>query len=402
MKKAVMFFGIMGFCCFALSGTLWAGDTIKVGAAINLTGPISSWGQPHAKGQGDYFRYVNEVKGGVGGKKIEMILADTGYKIPQALQIVQNFAKRHNVDMISTWATGEGMAAKPIIQKYKIPTINYSTGQEILIPPIDYMYLPFGTYRLDSYAVMEYIRSIHKGNGPPKVGLLSLNNAYGKSIHEPSREYAAKHGIEIVGIEEFPAKTLDLGVEILRLKERGAEYIFTQILGGNMVAALEAADRIHYDPLFIGTWTATDVSFFQLAKGLIRDRLHMQSVAGLPVDETPGVRLMQDLIDRYGSVDRFDLCYWEGVVIAMIMERAFVRSEEKFGEISPQAVNKAMETFQNEDFGGLFPNVSYSKTNHEGSFKGRIVKVNEDGTFTPLTNFFVPGKEKLDLLTEGK
>ena len=111
---------------------------------------------------------------------------------------------------------------------------------------------------------------------------------------------------------------------------------------------------------------------------------------------------MQDLINRYGSVDRFDLCYWEGVVIAMIMERAFARSAEKFGEISPQAVNKAMETFQNEDFGGLFPNVSYSKTNHEGSFEGRIVKVNENGTFTPLTNFFVPGKGKLELLNEGK
>ena len=35
--------------------------TIKVGTAINLTGPASSWGQFHEKGQRDYFRYVNEV-----------------------------------------------------------------------------------------------------------------------------------------------------------------------------------------------------------------------------------------------------------------------------------------------------------------------------------------------------
>ncbi len=50
---------------------------IKVGAAINMTGPASTWGQYHAKGQQDYFRYVNEVKGGVAGYKIEMILVDT-------------------------------------------------------------------------------------------------------------------------------------------------------------------------------------------------------------------------------------------------------------------------------------------------------------------------------------
>ena len=54
---------------------------IKVGAAINLTGPASTWGQFHAKGQQDYFRYVNEVKGGVDGNKIEMILVDTMYKV---------------------------------------------------------------------------------------------------------------------------------------------------------------------------------------------------------------------------------------------------------------------------------------------------------------------------------
>jgi len=44
------------------AGSLQA-KAIKVGAAINLTGPASTWGQFHEKGQRDYFRYVNEVKG---------------------------------------------------------------------------------------------------------------------------------------------------------------------------------------------------------------------------------------------------------------------------------------------------------------------------------------------------
>jgi len=40
-----------------------------------------------------------------------------------------------------------------------------------------------------------------RGKDVPKVGLLTYNNAYGKTIHAPSKEYAAKHGINIVGIE---------------------------------------------------------------------------------------------------------------------------------------------------------------------------------------------------------
>ena len=66
------------------------------------------------------------------------------------------------------------------------------------------MYLPFGSYILDSYAVLEYIKAIHKGKDAPKVGLLTYNNTYGKTIHAPSKEYAAKNNINIVSIEEFP------------------------------------------------------------------------------------------------------------------------------------------------------------------------------------------------------
>ena len=43
---------------------------IKVGFVCNLTGPASTWGQFHAKGQKDYTRYVNDLKGGIAGQKI--------------------------------------------------------------------------------------------------------------------------------------------------------------------------------------------------------------------------------------------------------------------------------------------------------------------------------------------
>lgn len=399
MKKSLAVCLILGLMFLGVI-PLKAAEPIKIGAVINLTGPVSSWGKYHAKGLQDYFRYVNEVKGGVAGDKIELTLADHAYKSAEGIKHVKRFCES-GMDMIATWDTGLGIQVKPIIREYKVPTINFSTGQEILKPPIDYMYLPFGTYVLDSYAVLAYIKAIHKGKEPPKVGLLTLNNAYGKSIHGPSKEYAEKHGINIVGVEEFPAKTIDLTTELLRLKQNGAEYIFTQILGGNMVSVFKAADRIDYKPVFIGTWTATDPDFFGPVKGLMGDRLKMQFMGCLPGDGTPGVKLIEDLIKRYKSIDRYDLSYWEGVVIGAIIERGCQRAKEKFGKVSAETVNKALETFKNEDFGGLVPPVTYTTTNHEGSFVARIVQVHEDGTFKPLTNFFTPGKDEIKLL-KGK
>lgn len=372
-------------------------ETIKVGAAINMTGPASTWGQFHAKGQQDYFRYVNDTKGGVAGRKIEMILVDTAYKVPEAVAAVRKFAVQDKVDMIATWGAGEGLAAKPIIQNYKIPTINYSTSWEILEPPIEYMYLPFGSYRMDCEAVLDYIHAIHKGKEPPKVGLLTYNNAYGLSIHKPSREYAAKQNINLVAVEEFPPKTVDLTTELLRLQKSGAEYIFMQMLPASIITAFRSADRIGYDPSFFGTWTSTDPDFIKMGQGLIRNRLRIQFPGGLPTDNTPGMKVLQELWKRYKTVDKFDASYWEGVAVAMIMERAMVRAGEKSKEINRESINRAMESFRQEDFGGLIPKVTYTPTDHGASFQARIVQVKEDGSYTPLTNFYIPGKEKIQL-----
>ena len=402
MKKIFVFAIIVGMICigFAVNGSA---QPVKIGAVINLTGPASSWGQYHAKGHQDYIKYVNEVKGGIVGKKIELTIVDHAYKVPEGVKYVKKFCE-DKMDTIATWDAGTGIQIKPIIQEYKIPTINYSTYQGILTPPIDYIYLPFGSYVLDSYAVLEYIKSIHKGKEAPKVGLLTYNNVYGKSIHDPSKEYAAKNNINIVSIEEFPPATVDLSTELLRLKQKGAEYIFVQILPAGIITALKAADRNNYNVPFFGTWTATDPDFFKLGQGLIGNRLFMQFCGVLPGDKTPkgekmpGIELMEKLWARYKTVSSFETSYWEGVVVAMIEERAIHRASGLYKKTDAESINKAMETFQNEDFGGLVPNTTYTKDNHEGSFLGRIVKINEDASYTPMTNFFVPGKGQIQVL----
>lgn len=401
MRKILFFamvaLAVAGMIGLGLPSGALAKD-IKVGAVINLTGPASTWGQFHAKGQQDYFRYVNEVKGGIAGNKIDLTVVDHAYKVPEALKFVKKFCTSDKMDILATWDAGSGIMAKPIIQKYKVPNINYSTYQGILKPPVAYAYLPFGSYVMDCYAVLGYIKAIHKGSAPPKVGLLTYNNAYGKSIHGPSQEYAAKNGIDIVAIEQFPPKTLTLKTELLRLKEKGAEYIFMQCLPSAIIMALESADRVQYDVPFFGTWTSTDPDFFKRGKGIIRDRMHMEFPGCLPGDGTPGIKLLQDLWKRYQTVDKFDTAYWEGVTIGAIMARAFQRANDKLGRIDSEAINLALETFQNEDFGGLVPNITYTKTDHGASFTARIVKIHENQTFTPLTKFWNPKKDKVTLL----
>ena len=165
--SAVFVIAIAGLITTGVVSGVSAKD-IKVGAVINLTGPASTWGQFHAKGLKDYFRYVNEEKGGIGGNKVDLTVVDHAYKVPEAVKYVKQFCTSDKMDIIATWDTGSGIMAKPIIQEYKIPNINFSTYQGILKAPVDYAFLPYGSYVMDSYAVLEYIKTIHKGPKPPK------------------------------------------------------------------------------------------------------------------------------------------------------------------------------------------------------------------------------------------
>jgi branched-chain amino acid transport system substrate-binding protein len=372
-------------------------DPIKVGFVCNLTGAASTWGQFHARAHRDYFTYVNEKKGGIGGRPIDLTVVDHAYKVDEGVKLVKKFCTRDKVDMLATWDAGTGISIKPIIQKYKTPCINYSAYQGLMKPPIDYIYIPFASYILDSEAVLDYIMAIHKGRGTPKVGLLTYNNTYGKSIHDPSKAFAAKNNVEIVAIEEFPAgKGGDLRTPLSVLKKAGAQYVFMQILPVHIANALRDADLIGYKVPFFGTWTATDPDFFGLAKGRIRDRLFMQFQGGLPADNVPGVKLMME-VGKYSRIKQFDASYWEGVVVGMVMERAFQVAYDKFGKVDKKTINQAMEIFHNEDFGGLIPRITYTKDKHEGSFTARIVQIHEDATYTPMTNFFPPGTGYLKL-----
>jgi branched-chain amino acid transport system substrate-binding protein len=133
--SAVFVLAIAGLITTGAATAVSAKD-IKVGAIINLTGPASTWGQFHAKGIQDYFRYVNDVKGGIGGNKVDLTVVDHAYKVPEAIKYVKKFCTSDKMDIIATWDAGSGIMAKPIIQKYKIPNINFSTYQGILKPPV--------------------------------------------------------------------------------------------------------------------------------------------------------------------------------------------------------------------------------------------------------------------------
>lgn len=397
-----IFFAVFGICSLGVPRGLHAenasGGNIKIGAIVDLTGPHATQGELNLCGMDDYFRYVNETAAGISGRKIELTVVDGGTGVSNALNDMEKFCISEKVHMATVWNADIFEKARPIFVKHRIPIMVASNCRTTLRPPVSYTYLPSGSIALDCYAILQYIQMTHEGSATPRIGILTANDACGKSIHGPSEAYASNHRLEIVAVEQFTPGTQDLKPAMLKLKDMDAEYIFMQCAPSDAVTALKSADRIQYNVPFFSPWTLMDTEFFNLGKSLIRNRINISFPGCLPGDGTSGINLIKILIDRYKSVSGFHTAYWEGVSIAAIMARALQRAHKTLGRIDGQTVNLALETFEREDFGELIPDITYTDTNHSASFVTRIVRVNENGTFTPLIKFWNPKTEKVTII----
>ncbi|MCK7515462.1 MAG: hypothetical protein MZV70_73420 [Desulfobacterales bacterium] len=135
------------------------------------------------------------------------------------------------------------------------------------------------------------------------MGLLTYNNPYGRSIHEPSKEYAKAKNIEIVCHRGVPAP------------DRGPHHraAAPQAEGRPVRVHADAARRHHHAPSRARTASATTPcssapgpprtrTSSRTGKGLIQDRVKMQFCGGLPVGQGAGHeghgRALEALQDR--------------------------------------------------------------------------------------------------------
>ncbi|NIN68086.1 MAG: ABC transporter substrate-binding protein, partial [Anaerolineae bacterium] len=89
-------------------------EEIRVGAIFDITGATSEVGADYAAGVQDCFRYINEEKGGINGRKVRLIAVDYQYNAAQAFSAYKRFVDREKVIAIMGWGTKdtEALASK--------------------------------------------------------------------------------------------------------------------------------------------------------------------------------------------------------------------------------------------------------------------------------------------------
>jgi branched-chain amino acid transport system substrate-binding protein len=189
-------------------------EPLRIGALLAVTGPASFLGAPEARTLEMLVQDLN-AQGGVDGRKVELVVKDTGGDPAKAVSFAKQLMEEEGVFAIIGPATsGETIAVKPIAEEGRTLLLSCAAAEVIVNPVAPHV---FKVAPKDSYAAEMIFRSMKK-MGVKRIGFLSSNTGFGKGGKEHVEKLAPAHGIEIAVSEVYDKAATDLTAEVTKLK----------------------------------------------------------------------------------------------------------------------------------------------------------------------------------------
>lgn len=198
-----------------------ASEPIRIGALFSVTGPASFLGEPERNTLEMLVKEAN-AKGGIKGRKIELVVYDTQGDATKAVQLATKLIKNDKVSVIiGPSTTGETMAIIPVVEKEKIPLISCAAGIKIIDPVKRYV---FKTPANDHVAA-EKIFTYMLAKKQKSVALMTVTDGFGSSGREQLKDMAKKMGITVVADETYGPKDTDMTAQLTKIKGSKADAI---------------------------------------------------------------------------------------------------------------------------------------------------------------------------------
>ncbi|ACM21148.1 branched-chain amino acid ABC transporter, periplasmic amino acid-binding protein, putative [Geotalea daltonii FRC-32] len=351
------------------SVTAFAAPTIKIGALFSVTGPAAFLGEPERNTAVMVVDQINKA-GGIKGKKLELVVYDTGGDATKAKQLVNKLIKNDKVSaIIGPSTTGESMAIINDVEKAGIPLISCSAGIKITEPAKKWV---FKTAQNDSLAVARIYDYLQK-HKLTKVAILTVSDGFGQSGREQLKAQAARYGISVISDDTYGPKDTDMSAQLTKVRGSKAQALICWGTNpGPAVVAKNARQLGIKIPLFMSHGVSSK-KFIQLA-GDAAEGIKLPSgkviVADVLPASDPQKKSLLSFVNDYkrqfkAEGDHFGGHAWDAV---MLLKGAI----ERGGDAPAGIRNQLEKTRQFHGIGGTF---TFTPKDHAGLGKDAFVLV---------------------------
>ncbi|MEH7415965.1 ABC transporter substrate-binding protein [Neobacillus drentensis] len=219
--------GVMAGCNSSASSNEEKDGTIKIGANLELSGGVASYGQSAKEGIELAIEEIN--KKGINGKKLELVTVDNKSDAAEATSGALKLATQDKVvAMIGAATSTNTLAQVQIAQDNKIPLITpTATNATITFKDGKLNDFVFRTCFIDPFqGTVAANFATNDLKAKSAAVLIDSSSDYSKGLAASFKKAFKDNGGKIVAEEAYVAKDTDFHATLTRIKAANPDYVF--------------------------------------------------------------------------------------------------------------------------------------------------------------------------------
>jgi branched-chain amino acid transport system substrate-binding protein len=362
---------------------------IRIGAIFDRSGATADVGVPYSDGVRAYVDFVNS-RGGIRGRRIELVAQDTGYNVARSEQFYQQL-RTSGIVAIQGWATADTEAFKGRVAADRLPYMSASYAESVANPaetPYNFFVAP--SYSQQMRIALRYIANRNR-NRRVRVAVFHHDSPFGQSPLEDGRRYIASKRLRIdYETYAMPTGVTDYTAQLTRAQRQGAQYIIVQNTSRPAATLARDVARLGLRVQLVCLNWCADELLVGLAGQAARGAIGVQpfGTTGLKV---PGLRAPSQWLSSHGgqSLGRMGIHYVQGWYTMAVMVEAIRRLAARNREINGPNIKESLETMPAFSTGGVTARIKFSTRTHAGQQSSRVFQVTR-GRFRQITGFMIP------------
>jgi len=360
---------------------------VELGEIGSLTGAGSSADQNFLFGGLDYVKYFNEQEM-IPGVGLEIVWRDSARSMERWVSAYEALKGRGIQVMMSNETLGlEPFQAR--VERDEIPMYSGNPIQEMVYPPRWY-YFRSPTWAEEFAVLAEYLMENWQEERSPKLAFITVDSSFGRQIEVTGTDYAESLGFEMLPMEFVPLVPIDATTQLLRIKEREADFVYISWLQLGSGPIMRDAERLGLlDKIqFTGFEYSVGKQMITMVGAASEGYLVPNTLPSFAEKDVPGIKLMLDTQMKYYGMVKIEepeyIAGWTGTAITC---EAIRRAVEDVGyeNLDGPAIKEAFDSIKGFDVDGLVTITYNPPDDHRGSSKiavyqirgGEIVRISD-------------------------
>jgi branched-chain amino acid transport system substrate-binding protein len=350
-------------------------DEIRIGSSLALGGHAGYLGSQMLHGAMAYINHINE-KGGIHGRKVNLIALDDGYDPTRCLYNTQQLILEKKVFSLFCYVgTPTTVRIIPLVNEAKIPLVGMFTGANRLREPFNrYLINIRASYYQETKAAVDFFVKEMKLT---KIAVFYQYDEYGFDGLRGTEIALKPYGLIPVAKGSYIRGTLDVEAGLEKIIASRAEAVVMIGTYDSCARFIKLARDHKFSPFF------HNVSFVgskELARrlGPIGEGVLVTQVVPPPHAKNkngtlPGVTQYIDLLKEYYPESRPSFVGLEGYINARILAEGLKRAGK---DITREKFIRAIESIHKFDLGILNP-LSFGKNDYQGLDRVYLTKIKQ-------------------------